>query len=245
MAYSKNNPNGQASMANSKPVVIASDQSSIPVSISNLTKVEDAAHSSGDTGVFMLGVRNDADAGSLTSADLDYTPIATNAAGSVRVVGEVAHDSVDAGKPLKVGGQARTTNPTAVSDGDRANLITDKLGKVVVVGSVRELKVQQATTITSSVSETTVLTSGAAGVFHDVYGLIVANSSATACNVTFKDATAGTTRFNVYVPAGDTRGFMLPESAAHNQNSAANNWTATCSASVASIHITMMAVKNV
>lgn len=34
MAYNPNNPNGQATMANSSPVVIASDQSTLPVSVS-------------------------------------------------------------------------------------------------------------------------------------------------------------------------------------------------------------------
>lgn len=37
MAYSPKNPNGQATMANSEPVVIASNQSVIPVSSSNET----------------------------------------------------------------------------------------------------------------------------------------------------------------------------------------------------------------
>lgn len=36
MAYNPNNPNGQATMANSAPVVIASDQSTVPVSASSL-----------------------------------------------------------------------------------------------------------------------------------------------------------------------------------------------------------------
>jgi hypothetical protein len=159
-------------------------------------------------------------------------------------VGNVAHDAADSGAPVKVGGQARTTNPTAVADADRSNFITDKLGKQVVVGSIRDLKTQQITTITSSTSETTVLTA-VASTFLDVYGVIVVNSSATATNVSFKDSTAGTTRFNIYVPAGETRGFMLSESAAVNQAAVNNNWTATSSASVASVIITMLAVRNI
>lgn len=35
MSYSPNNPNGQANMANSSPVVLASDQTSIPVGVNN------------------------------------------------------------------------------------------------------------------------------------------------------------------------------------------------------------------
>lgn len=36
MSYSPNNPNGQATMANSEPVVIASDQSAVPVTVSGV-----------------------------------------------------------------------------------------------------------------------------------------------------------------------------------------------------------------
>lgn len=48
----------------------------------NLGKAEDAAHSSGDTGVFALGVRNDA-LSAFSSADGDYTPIAVESTGRV------------------------------------------------------------------------------------------------------------------------------------------------------------------
>lgn len=45
---------------------------------------EDAAHVSGDEGSFILGVRNDA-AAARTSADGDYSPIATDSAGRVGI----------------------------------------------------------------------------------------------------------------------------------------------------------------
>lgn len=159
------------------------------------------------------------------------------------VSGDVAHDAVDAGEPIKNGGQARTTNPTAVADADRVNFIADKLGKQVVVGSVRDLKANQVTTITASTSETTIVTA-VASTFLDLYGIIISNTSATLVNVAIKDATAGTTRFNISVPANDTRGFMLPESGAIKQSATNNNWTATSSASVSSLVITALTVAN-
>lgn len=163
--------------------------------------------------------------------------------GAQAVGGFTASGSALAAAPLTGGGLAKTANPTAVTDGQVVNSLHDKLGKQVVVGSIRDLKVQQTTTITASTAETTVLSS-VASTFLDVYGVIVANSSATAASVTFKDATAGTTRFTIYVPAGDTRGFMVNESAGYNQAAVTNNWTATSSASVTSLFITIMAVKN-
>lgn len=162
----------------------------------------------------------------------------------VTATGNVAHDAVDSGSPVKTGGQARTTNPTAVADADRVNFIADKLGKQIVTPAMREMKVRQYTTITSSTTETTILTAGAAGVFHDVYLLHITNTSASACEVTIRDATAGSVIGSYNVPAGDTRGFNVDAGSAEPQATAANNWTAQCGTSVASIKIKVLAVKN-
>lgn len=163
---------------------------------------------------------------------------------AVQAAGDVAHDAADSGAPQKVGGQARTTNPAAVADADRTNFIADKLGKQVVVGSIRELKGRQVTTITSSTAEATIVTA-AASTFHDLYGLVLSNTSATATEVTVRDATAGGTISSFMVPAGETRGFMLTESAAWPQATVNNNWTATCGTSVASLKVTALYIKNI
>lgn len=58
---------------------------------------EDSAHSSGATGAFVLGVRNDA-AAALTSADGDYSPMATDSAGRMGIAdlgGSITVDAVD------------------------------------------------------------------------------------------------------------------------------------------------------
>lgn len=232
---------GQQLAAASLPVVLASDVT-VPVTDNSGSLTVDAPVA---TPVF---VRLSDGSAAITTLPVSLASVPSHAvtnAGTfaVQAAGDIAHDAADSGSPLKVGGQARTTNPTAVADADRSNFITDKLGKQVVVGSIRDLKTTQQTTITSSTSETTVLTA-VASTFLDVYGVIVTNTSATVTKVTFKDATAGTTRFVIEIPATETRGFMLSESAAHNQASVNNNWTATCGTSVASVEITMFAVKN-
>lgn len=163
--------------------------------------------------------------------------------GTVNANGGTASGSSLTAAPLTIGGLGKTANPTAVSDGQVVNSLHDKLGKQVVVGSLRDLKSNQQTTITSSTAETTIVTADSTN-FLDLYGLVLANTSATATSVTIKDATSGTTRFVFHVPAGDTRGFMLPESAAHKQASNNNNWTATCGTSVASLNVTALFVKN-
>lgn len=139
---------------------------------------------------------------------------------------------------------ATTSNPSAATAGNTVGIMGDKLGKVVTVGAVRDLKGNQVTTITASTSETTVVTA-VASTFLDVYGCVVTNTSATATTVAFKDSTAGTTQYNVAVPAGDTRGFMLPAGDGIKQGTVNNNWTATSSVSVSSLVITMLYVKNI
>ncbi len=66
----------------------------------NLGKAEDAAHTSGDTGVLALGVRND-DATSLVGTDKDYAPVQVDRRGGVRlgrpVFGEASLAAVNNG----------------------------------------------------------------------------------------------------------------------------------------------------
>lgn len=160
------------------------------------------------------------------------------------VAGDIAAAATDSGNPVKIGGVGKTANPTAVTDGQRANALFDKLGKQVVVGAIRDLKGQQATTITASTSETTIVTA-VASTFLDLYGLTLTNSSATATTVTIKDSTAGTTRFSIVVPAGDTRGFMLSVDSAVPQATVNTAWTATSSQSITSLFVTALFVKNI
>jgi hypothetical protein len=159
------------------------------------------------------------------------------------VNGDTASGATDANNPVKIGGVARTSNPTAVTNGQRVNASFDKLGKLIAVGAIRDLKGVQKTSITTT-GETTVVTAGGAGVFNDVYAIVVTNTSATGVSVDFKDATAGTTRMTLYAPATDTRGFTVAVDSAMVQAVAANNWTATASAAVSSLQITVLYVSN-
>ena len=122
--------------------------------------------------------------------------------------------------------------------------MADKEGKLVTVSAIRTLKGMTETTITSSTAETTIV-AAVASTFNDLYGLVLANSSASATKVTLKDSTGGTTRAVFYVPAGDTRGFMLDPGAALPQATVNTNWTVTCGTSVASLDVSAFFVANI
>lgn len=92
-------------------------------------KAEDAAHSSGDIGTYILGVRQDTLSSSV-SADGDYGSLKIDSLGRLwtnsQISGDVADDGVDSGNPIKVGQRAVSGALTAVSaSGDRADQISD------------------------------------------------------------------------------------------------------------------------
>ncbi len=159
------------------------------------------------------------------------------------VIGDVASGTTDSGNPIKVGGQARTTNPSAVTDGQRVNGIFDKVGRQVVVQShVRELVGNQTTTITNSTAETTIITA-AASTFNDLSSLIITNASATAFTATLKDSTAGTTRA-IYAIAANG-GIVLDFNPPIPQAAVNNNWTITLSVNTVTVYIQAVFVKNI
>ena len=158
------------------------------------------------------------------------------------VSGDTASGVADANNPIKIGGVARTSNPTAVSNGNRVNASFDKLGKLIAVGAIRDLKGRTKTSITTNTA-TSVIAAGGVGVFNDVYAIVVTNKSATAVTVDFNDGAAVV--MTLAAPAGDTRGFTVAVDSAMVQSGANAAWTATVSAAVTSIEISMLYVSNI
>jgi hypothetical protein len=129
----------------------------------------------------------------------------------------------------------------AMTSTNSSPLQVDKVGRLLAVAALRSLKGVQKTSITTNTA-TTVVTAGAAGVFNDVYAIVVTNKSATAVFVDFNDGAA--VRMTLAAPAGDTRGFTVPVDSAMVQSGAAAAWTATVSSAVTSIEISMLYVSN-
>lgn len=124
---------GTTTVSGSDPAInvfVVNDSASTP------EKSEDAAHSSGDVGDYVLAVRQDTLASSV-STDGDYASFKLNARGGLWTVpvGTVDDDAVDTENPAKVGGKAYTmgTALAAVSAGDRTNLAQDLYRRVITV----------------------------------------------------------------------------------------------------------------
>lgn len=192
----------------------------------------------GSNGIGKLTANSGVDIG-----DVDVTTIIPGTgATNLGKAEDAAHTSGDVGV-MDLGVRNDTMADFTGADNDYTPKSVTQKGQVITTNAPRGRKLHQITTITSSTSETTVLTA-AASTFHDVYGIIVTNTSATATEVAFKDDTAGTTRFTISAPANDTRGFMLPVDAAVTASATNDNWTASAADSVASLIITVLAVKN-
>lgn len=164
--------------------------------------------------------------------------------GSKQVAGDTAHDAVDAGRPVKVGGVARQTNPTAVADGDRVDAYHDDVGRPVVCPHAPRDRTTHNRIALSTTTETELLAAGGAGVLRDIVQLILSNESATLVRVDIRDATAGTVRFSLALAASGGGGaihFPVPL----KQATANNAWSAQLSAAVSSVYVTAVAVENV
>ena len=194
---------------------------------------------------------NSSVSGTATTAAPTYTtgtvnPLSLTTDGALRgsVCGCTAAGVADAGNPVKVGFVGRTTLPTAVTDGQRANGISDVCGRQIInLGTVRGLRGTQTTTITSSTGETTIVTA-AASTFNDLVMLIVSNTAnGTSTTIDFRDTTGGTVIFSLRAPANSTNGFAIPGYAIP-QTTANTNWTAQCGTSTNNIRIFAVFEKN-
>lgn len=130
-------------------------------------------------------------AGSLT---VDGTITASNTSG------DVAHDGVDSGNPVKVGHKAYEldgTEPgTAVAEGDRTNSISDKYGRVYVETAHPRFWHVSAD-YASAQTNTSIKAAPGAGVALYITDILISNG-ATAGNITLLDGSGGTVVFEVY-----------------------------------------------
>lgn len=161
-----------------------------------------------------------------------------------KIEGAAAHSAVVSGNPVLQGGEARTTNPTAVADGDLVRQMHDDLGRQVVAPHApRDRTVHQHTVITGT-GETTILAAGGANVFRDLVHIIISNSDGNnLAIITIRDSTGGTTRLELAAAklgGGATVTFPVPL----KQATANNVWSAQLDVATTSVHITVVAIEN-
>lgn len=125
-------------------------------------------------------------------------------------VGAALHDAADDGSaPVKIGGQARTTNPAAVADGDIANFRTDDLGRQITRPvQVRDLTVTAYATFATGTEAT--LLAGVAATYLDLIYILASNNSTAAIGIDIRPSTAGSIVMHLEIPANGVVGVSTP-----------------------------------
>lgn len=80
--------------------------------------------------------------------------------GSVFIQGEIAHDAVDSGNPVKIGGIAASGEPTQVAISDRVNAWFDQFGRLVVAKNHPNPESPARTALTNTASTTGIVSPG-------------------------------------------------------------------------------------
>lgn len=131
------------------------------------------------------------------------------------VSGDVAHDTADAGEPVKIGARAETapSGVTAVADGDRTNLYAGADGILYVRPYCALEDILSGVDTDTDGSSTSVISAPGAGIRLYITSVIVKNTHAsTDAYVDIRDGTAGTVLASVPAPAagGAVVSFPVP-----------------------------------
>lgn len=107
----------------------------LDVDVTRLPALAAGTNNIGDVDVLTVPAPLSTTGGGTEATALRVT-LASNSTGVLAVQGNVAHDAVDAGNPVKMGGRAiaHGTNPTEVAAGDRADLLVNRAGVPFFMG---------------------------------------------------------------------------------------------------------------
>ena len=121
--------------------------------------------------------------------------------------GDVAHDAVDSGNPIKIGGRADTTFQPAVADADRVDALFDVYGQIRSRTDHPNLFSYHENS-SSALTDTTVQAAPGAGLSLYVTDIICSTGAATAFNIFFEEGST-TVLGPYYLEATSGRGLVI------------------------------------
>ncbi len=119
----------------------------------------------------------------------------------------VADDAADSGNPLKVGGRARSSEQSAKSNNDRADFVTDLVGKLITLpyANPENFVSGAITSAMTSTTSTSLIAAPASGLRNYITQITVSNSDDTTdTDVIIQDGSGGTTLY--VIPAAHNYG---------------------------------------
>lgn len=210
-----------------------------------LGKAEDAVHASGDVGIEMLGVRNDAASTVFTSANGDYSPVATDDRGRVFTVGtfleDDAHASGNAGTQILGVRVPATPAAQTSAPGDYGAFAITAEGKQITAGQGAEENSVTGINAVTSTTDVTIIAAQAAGIKMYITDIVISNGNTGGSEVQIKSGSA-TNLARLYVPANNsvTHSFKTPISTA-----AATALVAALSAGTNAVWVTAVGYRGV
>lgn len=221
----------------------------------NLGKAEDAAHTTGDTGVMALAVLGSSAPSALAGTTGDYVPLITDASGRVHTkavmsksdgtvvdpVAAVAHDAVDSGEPNKVGGRAIAglSTATLVSAADRTDFLAGLDGAQIIRPHCGLEDIVSGRATDTAAASTAGIAAQGVGVKTYLTSIILTNSSAT--NITVNILDGASVKLTLPVPANSGCVFNPPVPLGGTANTA---WNFQGSAAATTLTCSMIGFKS-
>lgn len=115
-------------------------------------------------------------------------PAGSNNIGEVNAVGNIAHDAIDNGNPVKVGGIANDTIAAEVADGDRVDGAFDQNGRFIMTFAPDADFVSGNATLTTT-SDVSVIAAQGAGIATFVTDIFISSGNDVVVRVDIKDGT--------------------------------------------------------
>jgi len=176
---------------------------SIAAGDNNIGNVDIAsALPAGTNGIGKLTANSGVDIG-----DVDVTSITgvTMSNAAIQTTGDEAHDAIDAGNPIKVGGRAQTSEaqPEEVADNDRVDALFDRNGYLRVRG---DFDPSFAAINDAGSGDNEIIAAQAAGKRIAVWAILVVSDGTT--DVRFEDGAAGAA-FTGQVPLQAREGYSI------------------------------------
>lgn len=253
MSYNPQNPNGQATKANSSPVVLASDQDALPITdnsgsltvdqgtATNLkTQAENYQGGSAVGSGNPLQVTLANTGANSTAVKVDNSAVTQPVSGTItasNATGNIAHDTADSGNPVKQGAKATTSlhGLTLVADADRTDLFAGIDGVQIVRPNANLESLVSGNASNTDGTSTQVIASSGSGVKTYLTDVTLTNTSSSNIYVEMKDGSTAKWTFPVPANGGVTHHFASPiagtAATAWNFDPSAATTTVYCSAS--------------
>lgn len=119
---------------------------------------------------------------------------------STVAAGDVAAAATDSGNPVKIGAIAKSSEPTALTTGQRAQFYSDLVGKQIVLpyANPENFVSGAITTAMTGTTTTSLIAAPAAGLRNYITQITVSNSHATVgTDVAIQDGSGGTTLYTI------------------------------------------------